>query len=153
MTSHLEAVEVESRAVIRRPAPRPCESCPYRRDVPSGVWHPDEYAKLPLYDRPTGEQPPGVFQCHQGNGRTCGGWAGCHDMNESMGLRLAAGMGLLPEEELAAIRAYVSPVPLWASGAEAAAHGLAELAAPGMEAAVMVTRLRRKAPVGPGESG
>lgn len=24
----------------------PCETCPYRRDVPSGVWSADEYRKL-----------------------------------------------------------------------------------------------------------
>ena len=35
----------------RRVRPKPCASCPYRCDVPSGVWHPDEYAKLEVYDR------------------------------------------------------------------------------------------------------
>lgn len=28
------------------PSPRLCESCPYRRDVPSGIWDRSEYAKL-----------------------------------------------------------------------------------------------------------
>ncbi|MFD7961193.1 DUF6283 family protein [Streptomyces zaomyceticus] len=39
------------------PAPRPCASCPYRRDVPSGVWSRGDYVKLPLYDGPTWTQP------------------------------------------------------------------------------------------------
>lgn len=39
-------------------APKPCASCPYRRDVPEGVWHPEEYSKLRAYDGSTGEQSP-----------------------------------------------------------------------------------------------
>jgi hypothetical protein len=35
---------------INPPAPKPCESCPYRKDVPSGVWSEGEYRKLPQYD-------------------------------------------------------------------------------------------------------
>lgn len=50
---------------IRGPAPSPCSSCPYRRDVPSGLWGANEYAKLRDYDNPTWAQPPGIFQCHQ----------------------------------------------------------------------------------------
>lgn len=63
--------------------------------MPSGVWHPDEYAKLPGFDRPTAEQPPGVFLCHQQNGRVCAGWAGCHDMAQSLGVRFAVQSGAL----------------------------------------------------------
>jgi hypothetical protein len=127
---------------VRPPAPRPCESCPYRRDVPSGVWAPEEYAKLPLYDRPTFEQPPAVFLCHQQDGRVCAGWAGCHDMDESLALRFAAhGM---PADTLDAIRDHVSPVPLWPSGEAAAAHGLAEVDAPGADAERVIAKLVRR---------
>lgn len=54
---------------IKAPAKNPCGSCPYRRDVPSGIWSEEEYDKLPQYDLPTGDQPPNVFLCHQQNGR------------------------------------------------------------------------------------
>lgn len=116
---------------VRPPAPRPCESCPYRLDVPSGVWAESEYAKLPAYDLPTGEQPAAVFLCHQQDERACAGWAGCHDGTTLLALRLA---GIRPNLSVAtaeAIRDYRSPVPLHPSGAAAAAHGLAELEAPG----------------------
>ncbi|WP_336794377.1 DUF6283 family protein [Gordonia malaquae] len=53
---------------VTSPAPRPCESCPYRRDVPSGVWAESEYEKLRAYDAPTGEQPVRLFLCHQYDG-------------------------------------------------------------------------------------
>lgn len=67
----------------RGPAPKPCASCPYRRDVPSGVWHPDEYTKLRRYDEDTSQQPAGLFICHQTDAendarRVCAGWVGCH---------------------------------------------------------------------------
>lgn len=61
------------------PSRCPCASCPYRRDVPSGVWAPEEYEKLRRYDAPTMEQPPQVFLCHQKNrdtaNRVGAGWA------------------------------------------------------------------------------
>jgi hypothetical protein len=113
---------------IRPPAPRPCETCPYRRDVPAGVWSADEYAKLPAYDRPTQQQPPAVFLCHQHDGRACAGWAGCHDADELLALRLAPLRGDLSPETVEAIRAYRSPVPLHPSGQAAAEYGRAGLA-------------------------
>lgn len=128
---------------VRPPAPRPCESCPYRRDVPSGVWVAEEYAKLPAFDRPTAEQPPGLFLCHQQDGRACAGWAGCHDMDASLALRFAAIFGV-PAETLEAIYDYVSPVPLWPSGAAAAAHGLAAIDAPPADAERLIDKLTRR---------
>jgi hypothetical protein len=53
------------------PARNPCGSCPYRKDVPSGVWETLEYEKLPPYDGETFEQPFEAFFCHQQNGRLC----------------------------------------------------------------------------------
>nr|WP_239003987.1 DUF6283 family protein [Nocardia panacis] len=64
------------------PAPRPCASCPYRRDVPSGIWHESEYNKLRSYDLDTAYQPTALFECHQTEpdtpaARMCAGWVGC----------------------------------------------------------------------------
>ncbi|MFD6334884.1 DUF6283 family protein [Streptomyces niveus] len=125
--------------VMLPPAPRPCASCPYRTDAPSGVWSEEDYAKLPPYDEPTWAQPLKPFLCHQhdhGNdrARVCGGWAGCHDGNHLMALRIAVATGELSVETVDAIRAYVSPVPLFASGAQAAVHGMREILNPGPEA-------------------
>lgn len=128
---------------VRPPAPRPCESCPYRRDVPSGIWAAEEYTKLPAYDQPTFDQPHGVFLCHQQDGRACAGWVGCHDMDESLALRFAAISGV-PAETVEAIRNYVSPVPLWPSGTAAAAHGLAEVEMPGSDAGRLIGKLTRR---------
>lgn len=129
---------------ILPPAPRPCDSCPYRRDVPSGVWSAAEYERLPPFDKPTYEQPVGVFMCHQSNGRACAGWVGCHDMQQSLGLRVAGMMGMLSEATIQAILDYVSPVPLFGSGVEAAAHGLARVAEPGLDAAKAAYKVARR---------
>jgi Family of unknown function (DUF6283) len=127
-----------------KPAPAPCGSCPYRRDVPSGVWSAEEYEKLPCFDGATHEQPMWVFMCHQQDGRLCAGWVGCHDMSENLGLRLTAGLGLLTPEDLEAVLAYETAVPLFDSGAEAAAHGLAALEQPDERAIRQIEKLRRK---------
>ncbi len=104
------------------PAKSPCASCPYRCDVPPGVWAESEYAKLPLYDRPTWDQPPAAFYCHLQTGRLCAGWVGTHDMQESLGLRLACFEKMMPEEFVRVLD-YVTAVPLFSTGAEAASHG------------------------------
>lgn len=129
---------------IGPPAPSPCGSCPYRRDVPSGVWAAEEYAKLRRYDEDTMHQPPGVFMCHQVNGRVCGGWAGCHDGTQLLGLRLAAMRGAMTGADIDATIGYVSPVPLFASGAEAADHGLAEIDRPGARASAVMTKIAHR---------
>lgn len=123
------------------PKPYPCASCPYRRDVPSGVWHPDEYVKLPAYDEDTARQPPSAFFCHQQNGRLCSGWVGCHDMTASLGLRIATSLGVLSAGDYEAALDYASPVELFGSGAEAAAHGLREVETPGRGAGRTVAKL------------
>jgi hypothetical protein len=130
------------------PAPRPCATCPYRQDVPSGVWAEDEYAKLPLFDKPTGEQPPGVFLCHQHDrdaegARVCAGWAGCHDAEELLALRIGVVVGDISLETAEAIRDYVSPVPLFATGMEAAAHGMREIHAPSEAAERAIHKIER----------
>lgn len=130
------------------PASRPCGSCPYRRDVPSGVWAEEEYAKLPRFDQLTWQQPPAAFFCHQQDGRLCAGWVGCHDMDESMGLRFALAHELITSEDFVAALEYVSPVPLWDSGAEAAAHGMAAIENPDAKARRTIDKLtqRRREP-------
>jgi hypothetical protein len=124
---------------VHPPAASPCGSCPYRRDVPSGIWSVDEYAKLPAYDAPTGEQPIGVFHCHRQDGRVCAGWAGCHDMQESLAVRIAALDGRLDADELLD---YETTTPLFDSGAEAALHGMKDIADPGPEARRVMEKLR-----------
>ena len=125
---------------LPRPAKAPCGTCPYRKDVPPGIWHPSEYAKLPLYDGDTGEQIMkggySLFFCHQRDGQLCAGWVGCHDTRHLAALRFNP---VAPETY-----DYQSPVPLFASGAEAAAHGLAGVKAPGPAAQRSIMKLLRK---------
>lgn len=129
---------------MKPPAVNPCGSCPYRRDVPSGVWSAKEYAKLPPYDEETPYQPVEVFMCHQQDGRMCAGWTGCHDMFESMGVRIAILAGHLAESDMDAVLDYTTTVPLFASGQEAHDHGMAELDAPGPKAGKIIDKLVKK---------
>jgi hypothetical protein len=133
---------------VRPPAPRPCASCPYQLDAPSGVWAASEYAKLPPYDEPTFTQPTALFLCHQHDhgddrARVCAGWAGCHDGDELLALRMAAMTGEASVETVEAIRDYVSPVPLHETGTEAAAHGMRDLHAPGPDARTAIDKISR----------
>lgn len=122
------------------PAARPCGTCPYRRDCPSGLWADSEYVKLVAYDGETWEQPPGLFMCHTRPEQLCSGWVGCHDMDETLAIRLHA-----RSLDLDAVLAYISPVALFASGAEAAAHGMREILAPGPRSTREIHRLIRRA--------
>lgn len=121
--------------------PRPCPSCPYRRDVPSGIWEAEEYSKLPGYDLDIPDQlaarAVNLFHCHSQPVNLCAGWAGCHDMTNMLAVRLHA------RDVDPAVFEYVSPVPLFGSGAEAAAHGMRDLAAPGAEARRKIAQLLR----------
>ena len=127
---------------VKAPHPRPCETCPYRRDVPSGIWDEAEYRKLPAYDNDTPGQPAGLFMCHQGNGHVCSGWAGCHDMHHALAIRFAS-RDTAPEV-IEEILNYRSPVPLFASGTAAAEHGLADVVAPQPEAQQAIAKLVRQ---------
>jgi len=55
----------------------PCLSCPYRKDSPRGLWHPEEFRNLL---RTESTQLGSVFQCHEGRRRPkeqrhlCIGW-------------------------------------------------------------------------------
>ncbi len=81
-------------------AMKPCQSCPYRKDVPKGIWDQSEYDKLPRYDLPTYDQPHGVFLCHQQNGCLCRGWLDCHGEG-LLAIRLASAIGNIDNEQLA----------------------------------------------------
>jgi hypothetical protein len=108
--------------------PSPCASCPYRCDVPSGIWAKKEYEKLRSYDGEITDQAVagahGLFFCHQSDGKLCAGWAGCHDMHDTFAARLHA------SQLDGSVWDYESPVPLFASGNEAADHGEREIESP-----------------------
>lgn len=128
----------------RGPARRPCGSCPYRRDVPSGVWAAEEYEKLPPFDAETMFQPTGLFLCHQQNGRVCAGWAGCHDMYGSLAMRMQEATNYLDERSIEAVYEYECPVPLFESGAEAAAHGMRDIESPDDRTIRTIDKLERR---------
>lgn len=140
----MDSTDRTGKAPAREPAKRPCGSCPYRRDVPSGVWDASEYAKLPAYDNPTPEQPVGLFLCHQQDGRVCAGWVACHDMDENLALRLATITDSATGEVVEAIRDYETDVEIFENGDAAAEHGLRDLARPGNEAQHLIDKIKRK---------
>jgi hypothetical protein len=125
---------------LPRPSRVPCGTCPYRRDVPAGIWSADEYAKLPGYDGDTGEQimkrALGLFYCHQNDGHLCAGWVACHDMRHAAALRFNAVDPSTYD--------YESPGPVFASGHDAAVHGLSGVNNPGPAAKAAIAKLMRK---------
>jgi len=116
---------------------KPCLACPYRIDVPSGVWSWSEYEKLRPYDNPTGEQPFEPFACHAGPDQLCNGWAVCHttrgNEHDLLSLRLI-GYPDIP----------VSKIPLHASGNDAADFGQQDIEEPTDEAKVVVDKLMQR---------
>lgn len=115
----------------------PCLACPYRRDVPSGVWSESEYDKLPPYDSQTANQPFAPFACHALPDHLCHGWAVCHSNRghdrELLALRF-----------LGDIEIPISKVPLFSSGQEAAEHGKRDVPQPTTAATSTIDRLRKK---------
>ena len=120
---------------------RPCRSCPYRRDVPVGVWDGSEYDKLEAYDAETGDQPLAVFCCHTSPEEVCSGWAGVDRPPERalLALRLAVITGRLDPSALD----YVSPIALFGSDREAAEHGRSGIASPPAEATELIRKLSK----------
>jgi hypothetical protein len=125
---------------LPKPPKVPCGTCPYRRDVPSGIWAAEEYAKLPDYDGETWEQALkgaiGLFMCHQRDGCLCGGWLMVHDRHHLLALRIT------PVDP--SVWGYNPTTPVFGSGAEAAAHGMKDIEAPSVEAAVKIEGLVRQ---------
>jgi hypothetical protein len=138
-------------SALRRPAPDPCGSCPYRRDVEPGIWAESEYLKLLPYDNHTGEQPPGMFQCHQNDpgdtaARVCAGWAGTHRHNprgrELLALRLAEAFGTMTPRDVNATMTYrPGRAQLFASAAEAAEHGISGIEDPSPAARAVMGKI------------
>lgn len=142
LTSHADVVPATT--TVKPPAPRPCVSCPYRRDVPSGIWSADEYDKLPAFDGPTWAQDPALFLCHQQDGRLCAGWVACHDGSQLLAVRLAALNGNLTADDARAVADYRTDVPVWDSGAQAADHGRAQIDQPGPAARALAAKITRR---------
>jgi hypothetical protein len=134
---------------VKPPSPTPCPSCPYRRDVPSGIWDRSEYDKLPAYDAETSEQPLAVFLCHQPGEqaqRICSGWAACHDLSHSLSLRFTVIRGELSKEDFIKTLEHgsVVTVPLFESGQAARDHGVRELDRVGERGREMIGKLDRQ---------
>ena len=117
----------------------PCSACPYRTDVPSGVWSATEYEKLRAYDRVTFEQPFEAFACHATPEHICSGWAVVHSTRggeyELLGLRIL-GIG--------AHEVPPTKIELFASGNEAADWGEQDIEDPSEEAMDVVAKLMSK---------
>ncbi|OXR40281.1 hypothetical protein B7C42_07619 [Nocardia cerradoensis] len=143
-----DLVGAPSTDAVGPPAPRPCNSCPYRRDVPSGVWHADEYDKLREYDKEMPEQSLALFHCHQNDAdsdlrRLCAGWAGCHGDN-LLALRLALVQNRISPAVFEATIGYRSPTTLFGSGTEAADHGQREIDNPSPAAVHTIAKISRR---------
>ncbi len=123
-----------------RATPRrtPCASCPYRANAPRGLWHEDEYQKLPRYDEPTWAQPTEVFLCHQGAGQVCAGWLGFGDPSELLAVRI----GIIDGRLDLSCADYSTDVPLHPSGTAAAEHGRGAPEPRAIAAAEKLSRLR-----------
>jgi hypothetical protein len=117
----------------------PCLACPYRKDVPSGIWAQHEYDKLREYDEPTMDQPMSAFSCHATPERICNGWAVVHN-NRGHEYELIALRVIGVTEEA------TSDVALYASGNEAADYGERDIEDPSEEAKDHVQRLMIKYP-------
>lgn len=124
-----------------KPPKRPCGSCPYRCDVPSGVWSAEEYAKLPGYDGDIADQLEagalGVFMCHQRDGCICGGWLATHGAGNLLAVALAASQGHVDRSAFT----YQTDVPVFPTGAAAAAHGLRDIDWPRAKARRLIRKI------------
>lgn len=123
-------------------APRPCNTCPYRRDTPPGIWAPEEYEKLARFDfDPWAAAAPelAVFRCHQqtatGVPTVCRGWLTVHA--ETPAVRLAVAGGQVTVDQ---VYAAVDD-ELYETGAEARDAGMAGVLEPGADAEAAIGKL------------
>lgn len=120
-------------------AEHPCSSCPYRRDVPSGIWAREEYEKLRAYDD---NNVFGVFLCHHSpsmdRDAVCRGWLVVHA--DSVAVRLAVCQGIIRRED------YGRPcdTPLYKTGNAAANAGIKGIKRPGIKARRAIDKLIAK---------
>lgn len=124
----------------------PCTTCPYRRDVPSGVWDASEYEKLPAYDEETWQQPAKLFMCHQQTGGLCTGWLQSHANREHAYDLLALRMYGRELDAKAVSKVVLSEpaVPLFSTGVAAMRHGLKQIHKPGKKAKAAMKRIVTK---------
>lgn len=126
-------------------APIPCGSCPYRRDVPSGIWSTEEYAKLPAYDRPTQEQPPHLFMCHQQNDSLCTGWVQSHaDRPHAFDLLALRFPSNIDTHQVSKVAMSEPLVRLFRTGRAAMLHGMRAIKRPGKRAKEMMAAILKK---------
>lgn len=72
-----------------RPRKNPCASCPYRKNVPPGIWDQSEYDKLSKYDGEMHEQQAtAVFMCHQHDGCVYSGWLAHREPVDMLAVRI-----------------------------------------------------------------
>ena len=121
---------------------KPCESCPYRKDVPRGIWDKSEYEKLRDYDDgPQGQQSFSAFLCHHspqiGQDAVCRGWLSVH--SESVAVRLMIIKGTVTPEQVYA----ETPCELYASGNEAADAGIKGIKRPSIKAREAIGKLTK----------
>ena len=127
----------------RKLAPRktPCATCPYRKNVPQGIWDWSEYQKLRRYDEDTATQPPNLFMCHQGEGDICMGWWSCGGQPfELLAVRLAVIRGEIALEELE----NITTIPIHPTHSAAAGHGTEKYYDPPQEARDAIEKIVRK---------
>lgn len=123
-----------------------CTSCPYRKNVPSGVWAALEYLRLPDYDRPYEAQPRPAFLCHRQTRKLCAGWIGTHGGNRLLAIAFLWMTRSIDKATWKALLAY-QPDPrieLFKSGREACDHGLRDIEAPSPEALAVVASVLAK---------
>lgn len=115
-----------------------CGTCPYRCDTPPGVWSPQEYQKLPEYDKETHTQPMKVFLCHCQDGSLCRGWLDTHiDQkrgHELLSIRFALLLGTIDPDELKAAMLERPRHDTHVSGTAACVFGLGGVPEPSPEA-------------------
>lgn len=128
---------------VSKPRKNPCASCPYRKNVPSGVWDETEYSKLPRYDGEIHEQSSiAIFRCHQlAEDNICSGWLGHRDEPDDL---LAVRLGLMRGDLDLSCLDYATDVPLFESGAAAAEHGMKQILDPGDDAVAVIRKITRK---------
>jgi hypothetical protein len=90
-------------------ATKPCGNCPYRKDAPLKLWHPEEYVKLLDSEN---QQFGTLYMCHKKNGSCCVGWLmkqkenGCPSIVLRMALIKAGDIGKY-------LDSLSSPAPLY----------------------------------------
>jgi hypothetical protein len=65
-------------------------------------------------------------------------------MDESLGLRIAIATGRIDRKDIAALQNYRPDVAVFASGKEAAKHGLREVRSPGVKAISAIAALKKR---------